>query len=488
VENIKLSPLFDFSQHKPHRDEVLPLIRQFASHDAFRSAVVAELELDEKFYRRPLRPEDLDFLKFQKAVTAETISRLPSLASNRLLLCINELGVARLPRGQEEFEEFEQFYGDHNQVAAQRIRPFLESYAFSYLGDEPIAERGVESYVAALEATFEAQMNHWDEQFSMLVRNNYLEDGLRFVLIQQWALAPSRRMALARAQAAGYFASVAPEDQPRVGGIAGDDAMLAAVADFVGIVRRPHSYWQFYLPTSMSKVNLLYALSARPDRAFALLGAAFVAEVEWAAFCLALADACPHIEQRAPLGLTAADYLQGVRERFARAVATIRELHGDASVYRIGQGLGAALKLSERARWDISEQLRWLSAIPKYVQWAYQIEKRIQAEIPDIDRETFVEPRDMCSTTHVHNDHRLVVIETGDMEFWGNLGMLLPLKKGEMVLIPDGRLHGSTVVSEECTYHQPIIPNAWIDELLKFGSMPSFAGQSASQEVDSHPA
>jgi hypothetical protein len=44
--------------------------------------------------------------------------------------------------------------------------------------------------------------------------------------------------------------------------------------------------------------------------------------------------------------------------------------------------------------------------------------------------------------------------------------MQLSMHKGDMVLIPDGRLHGSTVVSNECTYHQPIIPNEWVEALV----------------------
>ena len=466
MEKNRLAPLFDFAQHKPHRDEVLPLIRQFASHDSFRSAVVEELELDEDFYRRPLRPEDLEFLKFQKAITAETVSRLPSLATNRLLLCINELSVARLPRSETEFERFEQFYADGNQVAAHRIRPYLENYAFSYLADDTFAQQGVGASLAALESLFEAQLAHWKMLFDMLMRNDYLESGLRFILVQQWSLGASGRMALERAVASGYFASVAPQDWPRLDTEVLDDAKMASVAEMIDVGRRPHSYWQFYLPTSLAKVNLLYALGSRPDRAFALLGAAYVAEVEWIAFCVALATACPHWLQSATPIADPARYLSAVKDKLSHAALVVEQKHGCAAVYRLGQGVGAKVKLAERARWDLGEQLRWLSAIPRYCQWARKISERIESECPNIDRETFVEPREMCSTTHVHNDHRLVVIEQGDMLFWGNLGMQLPLATGEMVLIPDGRLHGSTVVSEECTYHQPIIPDAWINELL----------------------
>jgi homogentisate 1,2-dioxygenase len=110
--------------------------------------------------------------------------------------------------------------------------------------------------------------------------------------------------------------------------------------------------------------------------------------------------------------------------------------------------------------------LLWLSSIRRYVDFAHRISTRIDAECPGIDRETFVEPHEMCSTTHVHNDHRLVTIQEGEMLFWGNVGMQLKMNEGDMVLIPDGRLHGSTVVSGECTYHQPIIPDEWVRALV----------------------
>lgn len=472
-----LPPLFEFSPYFEMREETLDLIRQFAAHDAFRSAEVEELELDEDFYRRPLRPEDLAFLQFKKPVRAETVSRLPALASQRLLLCLNEVAVARLPRRQntDDFQRFDDFYSERNQVLGARIRPFLENYAFDFVGREATADATVDDYSARLGALIADEKAFWAEIFTILQRNNYLLEGLRFILIQRWCLAPSRRVAIARAAAAGFFDAVAIGDRPRLtAGLSEGftvtpphDALLARAAEFAGVDKQAHSYWQFYLPTSLAKCNLLYALAARPNRAFALLGAAYAAEAEALAFSAALVEACPHL-----LGKTEAaamawhDAPRELSGRFQRAMAQIEAHYGARGLYQFGQGWGAGDKLAARARWDLGEQLRWLSAIEQYCSFAKRIDQRVTQECPEIDRETFVEPREMCSTTHVHNDHRLVVIESGDMIFWGNLGMQLKMKPGDMVLIPDGRLHGSTVVSEECTYHQPIIPDEWISALL----------------------
>jgi len=157
---------------------------------------------------------------------------------------------------------------------------------------------------------------------------------------------------------------------------------------------------------------------------------------------------------------------QLVRNCEASVQLTLRR-HGNAAAMEMGQGLAAAAKLAERARWDLGEQLHWLSTIDRHFIYARKISERIEAECPGIDRDTFVEPREMCSTTHVHNDHRLVSIEEGVMHFWGNLNMRLEMRPGDKVLIPEGRLHGSSVLSDECTYHQPIIPDSWVQELTR---------------------
>lgn len=478
----KSSALFDFSPYLAQRDDVLRSIREFASHQAFRSADVEELELDEEFHRRPLRPEDLEFLQFRKPVPAENISRLPSLATQRLLMCVNEVGVARLPRKETPgaFEHFDAFYGERNQVLGARIRPFLEHYGFTFLGNEASRDEGGDVHVDRLRKLIADEKAFWAEMFAMLVRNDYLLEGLRFILIQRWSLAPSRRVAVERAVASGYFGAVAGSDRPQLVSQT-DDPLLARVAEFAGVTKREHSYWQFYLPTSMAKCNLLYALGSRPDRAFALLGAAFCAEAEAVAFSAALAAACPHLVPRGEAAGVRADAAQELVARFGRALSAVEAAYGDEGRFRVGQGVGAGVRMADRARWDLGEQLKWLSSIDRFIQFAQQIDKRIESECPDIDRETFVEPRDMCSTTHVHNDHRLVVIQSSapagavQMHFWGNLGMRLEMRQGDKVLIPDGRLHGSTVVCEECTYDQPIIPDEWIAGLFKDISAPATA-------------
>ncbi|WP_144109538.1 peptide synthetase [Paraburkholderia sp. BCC1886] len=464
--------LFDFAPFVGHSERYVDLIKQFAAAQAFRSAEVSELVLDDDYHRRPLRPEDFEFLKFAKPVRTHNVSRLPSLAANRTLLSIYELGVARLPRTMDrvEWARFGDFYRDDVQVQGAQIAPFLEAYAFEYLVQDTAQDTAQTldalATAARLSNLVEAESAFWDQTFARLLRNDYLEEGLRFIMVQRWALAPSKRHALTRAAASGLFDMLPAALRPALDGGEANAALYERVAASCGVTRQQHAYWQFYLPTSLAKCNLLYALARRPDRAFGLVGAAFAAEAEWLAFSAALERACAHLKPAGRPANDAQSRQAALVARFAQALQSIGDIHGTNAYAQTVQGLAAAERLCERARWDLGEQLLWLSSIRRYVAFAHRISTRIDAECPDIDRETFVEPLEMCSTTHVHNDHRLVTIQEGEMLFWGNVGMQLKMNVGDMVLIPDGRLHGSTVLSGECTYHQPIIPDDWVQALV----------------------
>jgi len=472
-----LPQLFDFSIFNAQSESYVALIQQFCAAPPFRSATVDELVLDDDYHRRPLRPEDCAFLKFKKPIQAHTVSRLPALAANRMLLSIYELSIARLPRSDDaaEWQHCSAFYCDETKTLGTRIAPFLEAYAFEFLAKEACASDSVAALSAQLTQLVDTELEYWRTVFARLLRHDYLEEGLRFIMVQRWALAASQRHAFAQAAASGFFSMLPPDERPTLHRDGSDDALLERAAAACGITRRQHAYWQFYLPTSLAKCNLLYALARRPDRAFGFIGAAFGAQAQWLAFSVALERACPHLQPASWRSTDAAARQAEFARRCTRALQRIAADCGAHALAQCSQGVTASTRLAERGRWDLGEQLRWLSSIPAYVEFAHRISGRIDAECPGIDRETFVEPREMCSTTHVHNDHRLVTIQAGEMLFWGNVGIQLKMNQGDQVLIPDGRLHGSTVVSGECTYHQPIIPDDWVQALVAELDQPAVA-------------
>jgi hypothetical protein len=459
---------FDFSPYTGQSAGYRQTLTEFAAGPAFRSAAVEELVLEDDFYRRPLRPEDLDFLKFTKPVEAATVSRLGALTAQRALRSLYDLSAAVPPAGADSrrLASFADFASESNRRYAAQLAPFLEAYAFGFLANRRPAGELPDEASRQLADIYVQEYQFWMRLWSELKARRYFREGLRFILIQRWCLGPASRRVFAEVRARGHFDGWPAEVPPRLGPHLFDDEVLQAIAWEEGVQRREHSYWQFYLPTSLARCNLLSALARRSELCFALYGMMYAAQAEWLAFESALAHSCSAELAGLPASMDAAEsHVDALLRHFAWAFHHVRE-HGPVAALQMAQGLAAAALLGERARWDLGEQLKWLSAIDQYCSHAQAISQRIERECPGIDRETFVEPHDMCSTTHVHNDHRLVVIEEGVMQFWGNLGMRLEMNPGDKVLIPEGRLHGSTVLSAECTYHQPIIPDEWLRELI----------------------
>ncbi|MFD8961527.1 hypothetical protein ACFV0W_32440, partial [Streptomyces anulatus] len=115
---------------------------------------------------------------------------------------------------------------------------------------------------------------------------------------------------------------------------------------------------------------------------------------------------------------------------------------------------------------DLVEQVTWADSIQEYQDKAIRIDKYLSDNNIVVDLDTFVESNEETSTTHVHNEHRLVMIESGQMHFWNNVTHKIEFNQGDKVLIPVSRLHGSTVLSGECTYHQPIIPDDMLNQIF----------------------
>ncbi len=477
---VDTSALFDFSSFIGNSNRYVQMLTEFAAGSPFRSATVDELVLDDDFCRRALRREDLTFLKFTDPIRDGTVSRLPSLASQRFLSSLYELTSAASPHetGLGQSRALAEFASQKNRQYAAQLIPFLESFAFDYLGNCISREESALTDSNCLRQIYMDEYHFWRRLLGQLKEKNYLREGLSFIFIQRWSLAPSVRRVLMDARQKGRLDGLEGAGEPRLETFLLEDAAMGRMATTLSVGRLQHSYWQFYLGTSLSKSNFLWALSRR-ERPFALRAALYAAQAEWLAFVAAIGRYGQEYFGGRDIVLGGAEPYLDLLRSFEAALTQAAE-RDPGAVCEMGQGLAAAGKLADRARWDLNEQLKWLSAIDRYCGYARRISERIERECPGIDRETFVEPREMCSTTHVHDDHRLVTIQAGAMHFWGNLGMRLQMDAGDMVLIPEGRLHGSTVVSAECTYHQPIIPDAWVRELL--GLVQVSTGDLGSEE------
>src|SRR5437899_2314537 len=122
-------------------DEVQELIKQYAANPVFRSATADELVVTDNPYRRPVRPQDLEFLDYRTPLAASEVLDLRSLIGHRMLRNIYEAELLFLPKGPDPaiWQDFERFYSVENQMLGDRARPALETILFSFLGEDGAA-------------------------------------------------------------------------------------------------------------------------------------------------------------------------------------------------------------------------------------------------------------------------------------------------------------------------------------------------------------
>jgi hypothetical protein len=444
-------------------DEVRQRLMEFGRNEPLRSAAAAEIDATTSFYRRPVRIEDFGHIDFSTALTRDTATSLAALTAHRLLLCVNDLEACspEVTLSPSQARERAAYCSEESRVRGALIRPFLERFAFSHATRPAEGSQTRKDCEDELHEWASLRSRFWSTLVTRLSRHSYLRDGLRFVLIQKWCLHRAKCTALRVAAAIGYLEGLAPADRPRLS--MNDDVgrELAGAAERADLKRPEHSYWQFYLSTSLAEANLLHALGRQPCTPLRLVAASFLAELDATVLCdtlRALGDGA-----REPARTTGIDELAA---RVRRALASIGARNGAAGVQEFASGWAMARVVAECAQADLDAQLSWISRQAEYLDIAQKIRERIRIDRPAIDRESFNEPREMCSTTHVHDDHRLVDIESGRMVFWANCGMQLRFDPGDVMFVPKHRLHGSTVESDVCRYHQPIIPAEWLTPFI----------------------
>lgn len=449
------------------------LVRAFAANPAFRAAEWEELTTEDNPYRRPVRPADLGWLDYATPLPAADALTLSGLLGHRMLRNIYDADLHHLPPARNAAAERDaaDFHSPDNRLRGALAQPVLENHLFGFLAGErralPDATPG--GLLATLRGYWEELRDAPGDVFAVLRGTRDRREATTFALLQLSAYLPAARTAIARASLGEYDLALPGaralllDDYRRwVAGAADWRALLAGG----GLTSTVGAYWQLYLNTSLARGNHLHQLSRAPGRHAELLGAFVHQRLHDAAVAGAWADAVEDgLGERPalfapdgpgappPVTPAALDDLAGA------LLVPLAEHGGDAALDAFHAGFADAAHLARLHDRDLAAQLAWADAIDEHKAKAEAINAYLTDERIEVDLDTFVESCDETSTTHVHDEHRLVMIETGDMHFWNNVTHRISLRDGDRILIPKSRLHGSTVLSGSCTYHQPIIPD-----------------------------
>jgi hypothetical protein len=445
------------------------IVKAFAANPAFRAAEWEELTTEADPYRRPVRPDDLAWLNYAEPMPADKALKLSALLGHRMLRNVYDTGLLYLPPAADDAAAAHaaDFYAEPNRLLGALAAPILQRHLFSFLQGErkPLGAPTVEELAAAVAQEYQQRAAEPGRAFTAALSTKDRKASATFTLLQLSAYLPASRTAVGRAALGEYEAAhpgarVAFLDDYRTW--AGLHAEYRALMTSAGLATTTGAYWQLYLGTSLARGNHLHHLSRDREKYPEFLGALLHHRIDQALTAPRFADVFEDafgarsglFDLLGPAPRDAAE----AAEQAAAWVRPLAALYGPAAVERFHHGFGDAARLARLWDEDLAEQLAWADDIPLYQEKAARIDRHIQDNGITVDLDTFVESNEETSTTHVHDEHRLVMIEHGQMHFWNNVTHKIELNEGEKVLIPVSRLHGSTVLSGECTYHQPIIP------------------------------
>lgn len=441
-------------------------LERYAASPLYRAATVDELVVRGNPYRRPVRPDDLRILDLRTPVARATPFELKALIAHRLLLNINESDFVLLPEPDADasvWDDLASYYDQERRSLGEAVRPLLEACVFGFLTDATATAAPRE----LMADTIEGCRRTGSPAATTIAQLEDRERAATMYLIQMACTSLVTPSVVAR----GLLGELGAAQEAVYGALAGDhgplwpfseQSLTRALLSSCGLDPRIHAYWQFYLASSMALSNYVHLTSRDRGSFFSHVGALAhwrlvqqqraSEELDMLRSIFGEAADLRLFEQRLPSAGHSAE-----RSVYDLLVKPLIDQYGDRCAAAIALGFEQMRVLQSIADEDLSIQLAWADRRPTYQDRARRIYDVIQREGIQVDLETFIESCEETSTTHVHDSERLLVIESGVMHFWNRPGERIEFQPGDVMLVPAGRLHGSTVVSGQCTYHQPII-------------------------------
>jgi hypothetical protein len=465
---VSLSPTVDVrsADVTSTRTDANDVVQAFAANPAFRAATAEELVNEHNPFRRPVRPDDLAWLDFSVPLIPAKALTLSGLLGHRMLRNAYDADMLYAPDqpNSAAVSDGGHFYSAQNRTRGTLAASVLERHLFTMLAGErqPLAGSGIDSIQGHVRARNEELIDAPRHAFGVAQATSDRRNAAIFLLVQLAAILPASHAAIGR-HVLGEYDAALPGVQTQIlneySSWVKRSPRYSRLFTEVGLSAAPVAYWQFFLGSSLGRANYLHFLARQPERFGEFLGALAYKRIDDAASARALMTVLGE-----GLG-SAAEYFDGVTP-FASAsvdelvtglVGPLLGAAGERTVESFYAGFEDAHWLARLWDADLARQLEWADQIQLYQEKAEKIDHKIKTDDINVDLDTFVETEEETSTTHVHDEHRLVIIEVGQMHFWNNIGKRIALNQGDKLLIPVSRLHGSVVLSGSCTYHQPII-------------------------------
>ena len=416
-------------------------------------------------YCRPIRPQDLADLEFTAPLSANELSSPSALSAHRMLLNIYESDLLFLPKsGFETVErDFRLFYSDDVKLAGEAIRPTLERHVFAFL-DQEIDVSGRWT-LPAMKGFFENRLEVANKSDSALaaavLAANSPDKAAHDFLVQLAGDFLTEASAMAR-NVLGNFGPPLSElfkvliDEYGYGvHQTKHSTLFEELLESYELSSDVHAYWQFYLTSSLALTNYFHYVSRNHGNFFRYLGALYYTEAT-----------IPHSNRQFSKllrGLFGSDANTGyfdehvhidphhARMVVEKVIEPVIVSCGEGVIPEIVRGFEEFRLLQDIADEELIGQITWSDNLDEYCQKAKDLLSSPNSSTA-ANTQAFTEVKDELSVTHVHDDDELFVVSDGEIELVTGFDQSVRLGAGDGIVIPKGRLHGSVVLSDICSY------------------------------------
>ncbi|WP_119343684.1 iron-containing redox enzyme family protein [Facilibium subflavum] len=412
-------------------------------------------------YHRALRAADLLSTDFEKPLSFNELTSNEYLQAHRVLLNIYEQDLVFLPRNNTnswDMLSFKEFYHDDLKQAGEFIRPKLESYVFKFLNQE-IEVEGV------------WDINKFEEYTSQVLNEIRTSESQLFHNITS-SKNPQRAARFFIAQCAGDFLTEASAMGRNVLGNFGQETselfkifideygygvhskkhstLFENMCDALNMSADIHTYWQYYLPSSLALINYFHYVSKNHAHFFKYIGALYFTEA-----ALAFTTVSQSAMMKSVFGdkfntqyfdeHTHIDVHHG-RMALEKLIKPLVKKFGNQVISEMLLGFEQFRMLQDLADEELFKHVIFhdqLDHIAPSSENGYKGMSKLN---------TFYESKGLVSISHIHPVDEFFVVDKGTVELTFSPAVNLTLNEGEGIMLKKGILHGSKVLSTDATY------------------------------------
>lgn len=444
--------------------ETKRLIDLYAARPNFDDT--AEWLIRDNPYCRPIDRESTQRFDFTQTVNRTEALGASALAAHRMLLNIYETDLVFLP--EKNFaarkNDFASYYSNDNKLLGEMIRPTLEAHVFQFLENE-INVTGKWTLEAVKSYLQDLIVKHEQSELEMCTAIVSSADPVRAgraLLLQLACDFLSEASASAR-NILGKYGAIQSEffkiviDDYGYGVHPAKHSTLyentLATADLISEV---HAYWKFYLTSSLTLSNYYHYVCRDHSKYFRAIGAIAVAESMFSHTCRKVSQML-----RTVFGKSVDTYYfdehfhidaHHGRMAFEHVVAPAIEQHGNGVIPDIIRGMEELQLLTAIADEDFIAQVKFLDALPELKSTAQAIHARILEGSLQPSAITHLGTQSQPFITRVNNQDQLYAVQSGTLDLVIGPDETIRLERGDVMIVPRQRLHGTAVVSDECCY------------------------------------